>query len=280
MFASGAIRELGSDPRHAVVRFGEEPNPGPAQAAQRVLLVDGQPAFELSYWCGTCPMLFKRREGAHKTLSVASLAERLTAGLDALDESVIAPFAELLPFGRYVPMLLGIDPRLVHPLDPDDYFAHEQVATWGIDSFWGLPNYPQTVYYRTFDAPVSADAHLHEFVVPMVPPTWNDATRVAQYQQQLQTSSTPTAVAVSLLDICQPAMADESRDDYYIHWSLLHFLLDGHHKLEAAARSHRPLRLLSLLSVDDSLAEQHDIDRLTTVRADLARPRSSPPRPR
>ncbi|GAA5108994.1 hypothetical protein GCM10023319_82510 [Nocardia iowensis] len=76
MFTSGAIRELGSDPERAVLRFGEEPNPSPARVAQRVLLVDGQPAFELSYWCGTCPMLFKRREGAHKTLSVANLAEQ------------------------------------------------------------------------------------------------------------------------------------------------------------------------------------------------------------
>jgi hypothetical protein len=35
-------------------------------------------------------------------------------------------------------MLLTINPRLISPSDPGDYFAEEQVATWGIDAFWGL----------------------------------------------------------------------------------------------------------------------------------------------
>src|SRR3712207_8981309 len=62
-------------------------------------------------------------------------------------------------------------------------------------------------------------------VVPMVPPTWNDAARVEEYAERLQASSTPTAVAVSTLDVCAPAV--DHGTDYYAHWGLTHFLLDG-----------------------------------------------------
>nr|MCW2727147.1 hypothetical protein [Aeromicrobium sp.] len=86
----------------------------------------------------------------------------------------------------------------------------------------------------------------------MLPPAWNDRATVAGYAEKLTTSATPTAVAVSTLDVCQPAM-DTASTDYYAHWGLSHFLLDGHHKMHAAADSGRPIRLLSLLSLDGSL---------------------------
>src|SRR5205809_7342752 len=46
----------------------------------------------------------------------------------------------------------------------------------------------------------------------MVPPSWNDRARVAAHRERLTTSSRPTAVAVSLLDVCAPAIADRSRE--------------------------------------------------------------------
>ena len=55
-------------------------------------------------------------------------------------------------------------------------------------------------------------AHLFEFVVPMVPPSWNDRARVTEHAERLATSSRPTAVAVSLLDVCEPATDDGAGD--------------------------------------------------------------------
>ncbi|MFF4421542.1 hypothetical protein ACFY04_12270 [Streptomyces sp. NPDC001549] len=55
----------------------------------------------------------------------------------------------------------------------------------------------------------------------------------------------PTAVAISTLDVCEPAIGMPI--DQYRHWGLTHFLLDGHHKLEAAATASRPLRLRPVL---------------------------------
>ncbi|RFC70344.1 hypothetical protein DXZ75_23610 [Streptomyces sp. AcE210] len=45
------------------------------------------------------------------------------------------------------------------------------------------------------------------------------------------------------------------------------FLLDGHHKLEAAASAGRPVQLLSLLALGDCLAEAGDKDRLAALRS-------------
>lgn len=249
-----------------MLRFGEEPKAAGAWAGRRFLWLDGKEAFELTFWCGTCPVLFQRMEGATRTLSVAELEDRLSQGLSGIDTNVVSAFAELLPAAAYFPMLLRVTPRLVTPVAEDDYFAHEQVATWGVDSFWGLPENPRTPYYRTFETPVSASAHLYEFIVPMVPPTWNQRLRVQRHAQALKVGSLPAAVAVSTLDISQPAMADGS-SDYYEHWALTHFLLDGHHKLEAAALTGRPVQLLALVAVDASLAREDTIRRLPDIRA-------------
>ncbi|MGH3349378.1 MAG: hypothetical protein ACRDPS_01845 [Nocardioides sp.] len=165
-------------------------------------------------------------------------------------------------------------PELVAPNDGRDYFSHEQVATWGIDSFWGLPENPRTFYYRTFETTVESDEHLYEFVVPMVPPSWNDRERVQHYRDLMDRGVTPTAIALSTLDICQPAIDDDSTD-YYCHWGLSHFLLDGHHKLEAAARSGGTVQLLALVSLDHSLALPEDVARLPELLARLRAGRAS-----
>jgi hypothetical protein len=221
------------------------------------------PAFELSFWCGTCPFTFRRLEGATEGGSVDDLSELMAQGLDGLAPDVIQRFGDLLPSGDFLPMLMEVAPRLVMPVTAGDYFSNEQVETWGVDGFWGLPEYPHTPYYRTFETPVDSGAHLYEFVVPMVPPTWNDRARVAAFITNLSTSA--TAVAVSILDVCQPADSTPG-SDYYAHWCLTHFLLDGHHKMEGAATAGRPIRLLSLLSIDSSLATPDLVGRIPDLR--------------
>jgi hypothetical protein len=69
----------------------------------------------------------------------------------------------------------------VEPGSPSDYFTHEQVATWGVDPVAGSPDDPGTLYYRTFETPIGKDHHLYEFLVPMVPPSWNHPDRVDEY---------------------------------------------------------------------------------------------------
>lgn len=248
----------------AVVRFGEEMKSEGQWAGRRLMWQGADPAFELSFWCGTCQLLFKRLEGATETLSLPEMQETLKTGIENIDQDVLEAFAAMLPAGSYVPMLLSVQPELVYPGRKGDYFSEEQVDTWGMSGFWGLPEYPQTPYYRTWQAPVDSSAHAFEFVVPMVPPTWNESDRVKEYAQILDSSS-PTAVAVSILDVCEPAM--DNGTDYYAHWGFTHFLLDGHHKMQAAAEAGRPLQLLSLFFIEGGLADQLDVARFMKIRA-------------
>ncbi len=110
------------------------------------------------------------------------------------------------------------------------------------------------------------DGHLFEFVVPMVPPSWNDPARVDLHRERLRESSRPTAVALSLLDVCQPATLRGPESGYFAHWCLTHFLLDGHHKLQAAGEEGRAMRILAIVSVDHSLAKLGDLERLSELR--------------
>ncbi|WP_205473486.1 hypothetical protein [Nocardioides sp. SYSU D00038] len=261
---AGQARSLGSD-GDTWLRFGEEAKAPGAWAGRRLLFAADKPAFELSFWCGTCQFVFRRLEGANEGGSLEALQERLTQGLDDLDDDVVQQFGSALPLGDYLPILLEVAPRLVSPAQPEDYFAHEQVDTWGLESFWGLPVYPQTPYYRTFETRVDADAHMYEFVVPMVPPSWNERSRVREFEHLLDAGSQATAVAVSILDVCQPA--SDLGPDYHAHWALTHFLIDGHHKMEAAANGGRPIRLLTLLSVRDGLAFPEQVARVPELRS-------------
>jgi hypothetical protein len=266
-------RRLGVPAAGARLRFEAERREAGVGPGRRLLVVDGEPAFELSFWCGTCPFLFRRLETARQTLSLDSVQERLSgATTDPDDTAVIDAFGALLPEGQYVPLLLRVEPRLITPGQEGDYFSNEQVDTWGLDQFWGLPEYPHTPYYRTFETAVDTSAHLYEFVVPMVPPTWNGRDRVGDYVELMGRGGVPTAVAVSTLDVCEPAAGMPA--DHYRHWGLTHFLLDGHHKMEAAATAGRPARLLSLLALGESLADSQDLARLPALRA---QPRSVRP---
>ncbi|WP_202460002.1 hypothetical protein [Streptomyces sp. SID1328] len=266
MIKTGGPRRLGVPSSEARLHFDAELQELGGGPRRRLLMVDDEPAFELSFYCGTCPLLFRRLETARARLSLESMQERLSGPLDDPDDGgVIAAFGVLLPEGEYLPLLLSVEPQLIIPGKEGDYFSDEQVASWGIDQFWGLPEYPHTPYYRTFETAVDTDAHLYEFVVPMVPPTWNDRERVEKYIALMEQGTAPTAVAISTLDVCQP---DSSfGDDPSVHWGLTHFLLDGHHKLEAAAAAGRPVRLLSLLTLGESLAGADDHARLPALRA-------------
>jgi hypothetical protein len=257
----GEPRALGNA-ETAVLRFSDDTTEG------RFLQRDDKDAFELSFWCGTCQFLFKRLEGSTQTLSLPEIQATLNTGLDHIDLSVLEAFSQVLEPGTYLPMLLQVQPRLVTPGRTGDYFSEEQVATWGVNNFWGLPEHPQVPYYRTWQSAVNDDAHMYEFIVPMVPTTYNNQDTVAEHAQRLHASAQPTAVAVSTLDVCAPATFHST--DYYRHWGLTHLLLDGHHKLQAAADTGRPLQLLSLLSLDKSLATKDELQQVPQIRRQSA----------
>jgi hypothetical protein len=238
-------------------------NPG---NGMRYLRLHDQRAFELSFHCGTCAFLFERLEGANDTVDIGVLDSQLRAGLISLDPAVIAQLAPLIPAGPYLLMLLELTPELVIPAASNDYFVHEQLTLWGVRTFWGLPHSPKVPYYRSHSQELGNDTALYEFVVPMVPPTWLDTATWQAYQARIAANEQPTAVAISILDIKGPATweGDPAINE---HWCLTHFVLDGHHKLYAAAHAHKPLTLVSFLAINESIARDAQIQEVARVLA-------------
>ncbi len=220
----------------------------------------------LNTWCGTCPAFFNQIE----TPEIADLDvvhDQLNTGLDGIDDEVLRLYSQRLPASTYTVLLLEFTARLVMPGSDLDYFSTEQIVTWGEDL--DPPDYKVTTpYYRTFEAPAASNRHLYEVVVPMVPPTWNDRSRVEHYEAN---DGLPTVVAYSVVDVLQPAM--DYGDDYYEHVVLTHFLLDGHHKLEAAAATQRPIRMLALIDEHASLATAADLVSTVEARAGVRQAR-------
>lgn len=247
--------ELGVEEGLAAVAVDAFPGP-------RLLSLHGVGVFELSWWCGTCPALI-RRLSQPDAGDLEAANRSLNAGLSGIDDEVLRAYGRGLPASTYSVLLLHVRPRLISPGGERDYFVEEQVNTWGYKPGDGSGAPASSAYYRSFEAAVDDERHLYELIVPMVPPGWNDAARVADYQQP--PGGVATAVAYTLFDVLAPAT--ERGKDWYRHWLLQHFLLDGHHKVEAAARSGGTVRLLAFVDEANSKAKPQDLVRMVQVRA-------------
>lgn len=225
----------------------------------RFLAVNHVPMMEVGNICDTCGFWFRRLEGASDGSQLDELHARLTSGLDRLDPAAIERFGELLEAGQYTVMLQAVVPLRVEPGSPADYFVHEQPRDWS-DYGSEPPTDPRTAYYRTEgrqDAIINTQGdRLFEFVVPLQNPTALDPERVAFFQDRLTQGDRATAVAVGILDVKQ------FYDSAAAHWCFAHFLLDGHHKLEAAARTGTAVTLLSFVSRAAGVAPPEAIDSL------------------
>jgi hypothetical protein len=226
----------------------------------RYLTLHDKRAYELSFSCGTCYFLFERLDGANSTVSVKELDKVLQEGITTIEGALLEHLAPIIPAGRYVVNLVDIVPQLVTPSATNDYFSREQVALWGIDPFWGLPHYPKTEYYRSLIQTIGDEKALFEFVVPMVPKNWLKKDTWTWFAERITTGAKPTALAITVLDVKQPANW-EGNPLINEHWCLAHFLLDGHHKMYAASQTNKPITLLSFLAVDECIANEGEVEK-------------------
>ncbi len=227
----------------------------------RFLTVEGKPAYHLGNVCGTCNFFFERLEGANRKISPTHVAKELRCGLTGLDIGLIEQVKLIMPKGEYIVSLLEVSPYQVALGTETDYFSTEQVELWGIDGFWGMPHNPMVPYYRSGNRRFEQNKAIFEFIIPMYPANWLNQKTVAQYKVRLEESRSPTALALSVLDVKQPANWDEGQG-VTEHWCLAHYIIDGHHKILAAAEKSMPLTLLSFLSIKESIATEDNIKRL------------------
>ena len=234
----------------------------------RYLAIDGKRAYHLGNICQTCAFLFKRLEGANTSVEAQNTADELRSGVCHLSDPVIDRIGKTLPEDNYIAYLADIDLSIVRPGEHDDFYCKEQVALYGLDSFYDLPHDPRVPYYRAGMRDIGENSALFQFVVPMFPERWLKANVITSYEEQLKEGRRPTAVSVAVLDVKGPSDWDDNVGRIHEHWTLTHFLLDGHHKAAASRKAGVPLRLLSFLAVRQGVSDHAQVN--TTFQALMA----------
>lgn len=244
----------------------------------RFLTLGGERAFFIGGRCDTCAFVFERKKS--NLMSPTVVADRLASGKGLLNDDLLEAAGSLLPEGDYAVVVASIEPSLSGPCQPDDYFSHESIDLFGMPTYEGVPDNPRTPYWRAGTQvlppgtgawpavngpqprPTNPKRFFH-FVVPLEPPHHLDEDRVEHYRQQLDNGERPAALGVSVLDVRAPADTpwgkDEETYEYAEHWCLATYLLDGHHKVEAAARNKRSIPLLLFIARDASIASEQDV---------------------
>jgi hypothetical protein len=157
------------------------------------------------------------------------------------DRKTLATIGKVLAPGRYSVMLVRLTPRLAIPGDESDYFAREAVDTWGLDPYFGVAHSPHTPYYRLGSQPLGDVPYGGRRLgvvlgVPLYPPLMLDPEVVGSYREALRTnSSRPTVLALGLVADRGPATW-HTQPDYTRHLVVTLYILDGHHKIAAAAQ--------------------------------------------
>ena len=247
----------------SIISFGYKGN-GSVKIWDRFLLIENKPAYHIGNVCGTCNFFFERMEGANKSFSIDEIRRDLRNGITDLKTQTIDKFKLILPKGDYYSTILEINPDKISLGKESDYFANEQIKTWGTDGFWNLPHFPKIEYYRNTTQKIDETAKFFEFVVPMFPENWLNKETVEFYKSQIENKQRPTAVSISILDVKEPADINE-RGECYAHWCLSHYLIDGHHKVFAASLLNKPISLLSFLAVNESIADEEQIKRIYEI---------------
>ena len=220
---------------------------------ERFLTINGVAGYLLAYACGTCGLVLRSQPGTPPLpIAAEAVRDRLNHGLAEPDPEVIEAFGARLPRDDYLVMLLDVRPILVEPGSPRDYFVAEQPRLWTREEMEEpeATDPANVAYYRLGDQPIGERHRLFQFAVPMRPLDSMEQTVLSHYAG---TGESGTAVALGVLDISGPHFSARE------HWGLFHFLLDGHHKMLAAARAGRVMRMLSFVSTGHSLATEEQL---------------------
>jgi hypothetical protein len=252
----------------------------------RYMTLNGERAFLIGGGCETCAFMFERK--ASNILSPTAVSDRLASGARLLEDDIVNAAGSLLPTGDYAVLSATIKPSLTGPCQPDDYFSHESLDLFGMPSYEGVPHSPRTPYWRAGSSVLPPGTggrqtfmgsrlrpanpqHFFHFVIPLEPPQHLDRERVAHYEAQFEAGAQPAALGVSVLDVRAPAVKPWDKDEatyvHGYHWCLATYLLDGHHKVAAAALSGRAVRILMFIARDASVASAQDVDTVTRLLA-------------
>ncbi len=156
------------------------------------------------------------------------------------------------------------------PSDNNDYFFHECLKLFAPNGYFGVPHYTKTPYYRfnyNHVVKINENGQFFNFLIPLHQFGTLDQKRVDYYREMISRKAMPTAFSLSVLDVIKPAVCSVGKEFPSIktHWCLANYLMDGHHKIHAAALEGSECQILSFLSRSASVANESELDGLVKI---------------
>ena len=231
----------------------------------RFISVNGENIYHIGNICGTCIFFFEKLKDKDKIINPRIEIDKLNNGLTSIDSSVIENLKRIIPSGNYELNLRTINPRYVYKGKNDDYFVHEQVKLWGVA--WGNDGdlfLPMTDYYRGKNEIFGQDKEYFDFYIPLTSLDLLDSKRVNFYKNEILSGKKPTAVSLSVLDIKEPSTYpdEDTFPEITQHWCIANYLIDGHHKIKAAAELNAEITLLAFFATDKGVSTEEEIKEL------------------
>lgn len=230
---------------------------------KRHVTVNGAKIAWIGNGCDTCGFMFEQLAAPTPIVELDQLRERFARGLFKLDDDIVETIGSLLPEGDYAVALLPCLPVRVEPGGPGDYFFEELTCADNPNLLPGDEMFQpytetHTHYYRLFARSGLSVGHdpngyggtRFDFVMPLAQSI--DPDTVVTYRKLLDAGRRPVAVSLSVLDIS--ALAHGAP-----HWCMAHYLIDGHHKVAAAAQAQKPLTLLAFFALGEGVCSKEDV---------------------
>jgi len=205
--------------------------------------------------CDTCGGWFSLVDKPFRPGTPEEISNRLGQGIKAIDPPLVESIMPLLPRGRYTVGLLRTAP-FCHENDTDHWYRSRCVER---EIWHRLPTDEDDN-----GAPVTAHEYFERYresedILPHLPKGSIDWKQVRHYVEAMESGNRPTAMVISLGEMRHPGGGSLT------YARLTHFVIDGHHKLYAAASIGKPLTLLSFFAHDHSAIP---IDRFQTRHPD------------
>lgn len=210
---------------------------------KRFLGAGEQKLYYLGNACKTCTFCF-RRFGA---LPQPALPDFVSAALDegyaALTPDLVEQVSDYLPSGEYALAAFDVSFERTQDGAPNDPFRSLAFA----QNCTGTG----TVYYASPPRPLAEGVRLFEFFLPLERPEACTDELVETYVKELGQRRAPALIALTQAQgrVCQQQECEHPAMDI----CLLHFLLEGQAKAEAASQSGEPLPLLSFLNLGECI---------------------------
>ncbi|MHA0041310.1 hypothetical protein [Deinococcus sp. PEB2-63] len=233
----------------------------------RALQVHGQAVAHIGWGSDTLPALVQALPPTQRPplVAVAETQEALAGGLHSLDWVTATRLGSLLPPGWYLANLVTIRPAPVVPGDPLDYLPNE------LERYWpgqGVSSRAEAVSYRapgwrepgmiTFldGRQVPGEAAGVSVLLPTQPAETLNADRVAFYREVFRLGRQPTAVSLQVVEERDSNSQTDGQPLERLTLSV-HLLVDGHHKVQAAALEGTALTMLAFTALPVTAAHQY-----------------------